>query len=47
MYTLNFANGQSQTYPNQSAMIQAAQKMGGTAQVVDSANKIYVFVPKK
>ncbi len=45
MVTLNFPNGNTQTYPNTSAMFSAARAMGGNAIVV-SAN-VYAFVPKK
>ena len=44
MYTLNFPNGMSQTYPSESALRVAAEKMGGTAKHI--GNKTYVFVPK-
>lgn len=47
MYTLNFSNGQSQTYPDAYTMEKAARAMGGEAKPVNSAQKIYVFVPKK
>lgn len=45
MFTLNFANGNSQTYPDYAAMCSAARAMGGMAQQI--RDKIYVFVPKK
>ena len=47
MYTLNFSNGQSQTYPDAYTMEKAARAMGGKAEVVNLGQKIYVFVPKK
>ena len=42
-----FSNGNSQTYPSLNAMQLAAKNMGGEAKVVDTAAKIYTFVPKK
>lgn len=45
MYTLNFSNGNSQTYDSLSALTSAARSMGGEARLV--GNKVYVFVPKK
>ena len=45
MYTLNFPNGMSQTYSTSGELMNAAHKMGGTAQSI--GNKTYVFVPKK
>lgn len=45
MYTLNFANGSSQTYPDYNSLLSAAKAMGGEAKLVSA--KIYVFVPKK
>lgn len=47
MYTLNFPSGQSQTYPDYTSLCNAAKAMGGDVKVVNSAAKIYVFVPKK
>ena len=47
MYTLNFSNGQSQTYPDLNTMNSAARAMGGEAKLVNGGQKIYVFVPKK
>lgn len=45
MYTLNFSNGNSQTYDSFSALISAAKSMGGDAKQVKG--NVYVFVPKK
>ena len=45
MYTLNFPDGRSQTYPNESTLQNAARAMGGSVQYI--GQKIYVFVPKK
>ena len=45
MYTLNFPNGMSQTYPSSGALMNAAHKLGGTAKLI--GNRTYVFVPKK
>lgn len=47
MYTLNFANGNTQTYPDYASMMNAARVMGGEAKVINSSAKIYAFVPKK
>lgn len=47
MYTLNFPNVNSQTYPNYSDLCNAAKALGGDVKVVNSAQKIYAFVPKK
>lgn len=47
MYTLNFPNGNVQTYPSMGAMQNAAKLLGGEAKVIDGMNKIYAFVPKK
>ena len=44
MYTLNFPNGNSQTYKSMSELMTAARKLGGTAKPV--GNKTYVFVAK-
>ena len=46
-YTLNFPNGNSQTYPDKSSMDIAAKAMGGDAKVVNSNANIYAFVAKK
>ena len=43
MYTLNFPNGNSQTYPDHYTMERAAQAMGGDAEHI--SGDIYVFVP--
>lgn len=45
MYTLNFANGNTQTYPDLTSLQNAAKAMGGEAKII--SNKIYAFVPKK
>ena len=45
MYTLNFPNGNSQTYNTVSELMNAAHALGGTAKSV--GNKVYAFVPKK
>ena len=47
MYTLNFPNGNVQTYPSQGDMQNAARLLGGEAKLVNGPAKIYVFVPKK
>lgn len=47
MYTLNFANGNSQTYPDLSSLMNAAKALGGEAKLISSSAKIYAFVPKK
>ena len=47
MYTLNFPNGNSQTYPSLSDLQNAARQLGGEAKLINSTHKIYVFVPKK
>lgn len=44
MYTLNFPNGNSQTYNSLSELQNAARKLGGTAKCV--GNKVYAFVAK-
>lgn len=47
MYTLNFPNGNVQTYPSFSDMQNAARALGGEIKIINGAAKIYVFVPKK
>lgn len=47
MYTLNFANGNNQTYPSYDALVRAAKALGGEVKVIDSSAKIFAFVPKK
>lgn len=47
MYTLNFANGNSQTYPDLNSLLNAAKAMGGEAKLINSSAKIFAFVPKK
>lgn len=47
MYTLNFPNGNSQTYPNFGDLVNAAKAMGGEAKAINAGAKIYAFVPKK
>lgn len=44
MVTLNFANGNSQTYSSYNQMMAAVQAMGGEA--VSVGNNTYVFKPK-
>ena len=48
-FTLNFPNGNVQTYPDAGTMTAAAKAMGGEAKAVNTSgpNKIYAFVPKK
>lgn len=45
MYTLNFPNGNAQTYPSISALQSAARALGGTATCI--GGKVYAFKPKK
>ena len=45
MFTLNFPNGNVQTYSTFSDMTRAAKLMGGEAKLV--SGKVYAFVPKK
>lgn len=45
MYTLNFPNGNVQTYATQGEMLTAARLLGGEAKVISGKN--YAFVPKK
>lgn len=45
MVTLNFPNGNVQTYPDFIALRDAVEAMGGTYQRI--ANDTYVFIPKK
>ncbi len=47
MYTLNFPNGNVQTYPSLSDLQRAARELGGEAKSINSLQKIYVFVPKR
>lgn len=47
MYTLNFPNGNVQTYPSLSDLQRAARELGGEAKLINTPQKIYVFVPKK
>ena len=47
MYTLYFPNGNVQTYASYSDLCNAARLLGGEAKIVNGAQKIYVFVPKK
>ena len=47
MYTLNFPDGRTQTYPDQSTLYAAAKAMGGETRCVNSNAHIYVFIPKK
>ncbi len=47
MYTLNFPNGNVQTYASLSELQTAARALGGEAKVISSSNKTYAFVPKK
>lgn len=46
-YTLNFPNGNVQTYPDLNSLSAAARAMGGDAKVVNNTAHIYAFVPKK
>lgn len=48
-FTLNFPNGNVQTYTDEVSMRRAAQAMGGTVVAINSSgtNKIYAFQPKK
>lgn len=45
MYTLNFPNGNVQTYQSLSDLLSAARAFGGEAKQIRGNN--YVFVPKK
>ena len=45
MYTLNFPNGNVQTYNSYSDLLNAAKLMGGEAKLI--SGKVYAFVPKK
>ncbi len=45
MYTLNFPNGNVQTYATLSELQRAASLMGGEAKSI--SGKTYAFVPKK
>ena len=45
MYTLNFPNGNSQTYNSVSELMNAARALGGTAKCV--GNKVYAFVARQ
>lgn len=45
MYTLNFPNGNVQTYNSLSELERAAKMMGGEAKWL--SKNTYVFVPKK
>lgn len=47
MWTLNFPNGNVQTYPSYNDIVNAARAMGGEAKVINASAKIYAFVPKK
>lgn len=47
MYTLNFANGNTQTYPDLNSLMNAARALGGEAKAINLSAKIYAFVPKK
>lgn len=44
MYTLNFPNGNVQTYATQGELINAARLLGGQAKFIGGKN--YAFVPK-
>lgn len=46
-YTLNFPNGNSQSYPDYNSMCQAAKTMGGEAKIVNGSANIFAFVQKK
>lgn len=45
MCTLNFPNGNVQTYANVGDLLNAARLLGGEAKLISS--KTYAFVPKK
>ena len=45
MYTLNFPNGNVQTYASYNDLLTAARLMGGEAKII--SGKSYAFVPKK
>lgn len=45
MYTLNFPNGNVQTYSTSSELFTAARLLGGEAKLIGGKN--YAFVPKK
>lgn len=45
MYTLNFPNGNVQTYASFSELNRAARLMGGEAKMI--SGNTYAFVPKK
>lgn len=45
MYTLNFPNGNVQTYATISELNRAARLMGGEAKMISGKN--FAFVPKK
>lgn len=45
MYTLNFPNGNVQTYETFSQMNKAAELMGGEAKRL--SGDVFIFVPKK
>lgn len=47
MYTLNFPNGNVQTYSNLSDLQNAAKLLGGEAKQIRIGGKEYVFIPKK
>lgn len=48
-FTLNFPNGNVQTYPDVATLKAAAKAMGGEAVSLNSPglNKLYAFSPKK
>lgn len=45
MYTLNFPNGNVQTYASYDQLLKAARSMGGEVKCI--SGKIFAFVPKK
>lgn len=45
MYTLNFPNGNVQTYSSYAELARAAELLGGTVKTIGGKN--YAFVPKK
>lgn len=45
MYTLNFPNGNVQTYSSRSDLFEAARLLGGEAKHING--NVYAFVPKK
>lgn len=46
-YTLNFPNGNVQTYASSSDLLAAARLLGGEAKSISVTGNNYAFVPKK